>query len=134
MKKILAFSIFLFSAVLFSGCGQDINLTVYNDTGIVPGSETYCGARVEWNNGTEAHLFSGSGNSISDSNSFSVTVKEGYDVTVIGYGWYIVSDSSGNTSAASYEQSASANVYGSYLDSKKWYACLYMDKVLIYNK
>lgn len=134
MKKAAIIIALIAAMLIFSGCGQDINLTIYNDTGITPGAETYCGARVEWEQGTTAKLFSGSGNDITSSNSFVVQVKEGYDVTVIGYGVYYVEDASGNTSLASYVESSTATVYGGYLEANNWYACLYMDKVLIYKK
>lgn len=137
MKKIAIIAATAAVLSFFCGCGgQDINMTVYNDTGILPTAETYCGARVEWDKGTTAQLFSGSGNDVTSSNSFTVQVKEGYSVKVIGYGTYytVIDAAVGNTKLASYAQTATASVYGGYMEAANWYACLYLDKVLIYKK
>jgi hypothetical protein len=134
MKKTILFAGMFASIFMFYGCGQELNLTVYNDTGILPTSETYCAARVEWEGGTQSHTFSGTGTDISASNSFTVQIKEGSEATVYGYGYYYEEDSGGRTTVASYLQTGVQSVYGGYLEAPNWYACLYMDKVLIYKK
>ncbi len=134
MKKTLFAMTAIVFTVFAAGCGQDINLTVYNDTGITPYALAYCGARVETDDATTNKLFTGTGNVPENGNSFSIQVKEGRTVNIYGYGYYYQADSNGNTTLQTYSRSATAQVYGGYLESPNWYAALFMDKILIYKK
>ena len=48
------------AVLLLGGCGQDVNFTVYNTSGITPYQEQYLGATATWEKGSEANAFSAS--------------------------------------------------------------------------
>jgi len=144
MKKflILFLTAFIFS-ILFAGCGQNVQVTVWNNSGVVP---IYAG---QWLAGTLAsntgqnrtQTFLESADNITDAsdvalddyNSFTVTLKENANITVTDNGYYYANGVTGS-GATAFSNTASQTIYGGFPDAPHWYAACYINSVVIYKQ
>ncbi len=137
MKKYLV-SMILLASVLFCGCGQELNVTVYNASGISSYSEQYVLIELRsdhvdmWQT---VDTYAKNESEIDENNSFTVKLKENDTIYVEAEGEYYVEDSAGNTSLVEFDTGiSSATIYGGFMEAPSWYAACYKDGVTIYKK
>ncbi len=137
MKKYLVL-IILLTAILFCGCGQELDVTVYNASGISSYAEQYVLIELRsghvdmWKN---ADTYAKNESEIDENNSFTVKLKENDTIYVEAEGQYYVEDSGGNTSLVEFDTGTfSTTIYGGFLEAPSWYAACYKDSVTIYKK
>jgi hypothetical protein len=138
MKKLLLYSGIISSLLLFSGCGQDVNMTVYNHSNVVPYLSEYIGITANYEGGGSISFFpttsASSDNGVTADNSVVFKVKENKQVDIKAFGQYYVTDSSGNTSLAAISLTTSATVYGGFPTAPAWYAAIFVDGITVYHK
>jgi hypothetical protein len=138
MKKLLLCAGIILSMSLFTGCGQDVNMTVYNHSGVVPYLGEYIGITADYEGGG-AISFLPTTSTLSDDgvttdNSIVFKVKENKQVGIKAFGAYYVTDSSGNTSLAAISLTTTATVYGGFPTAPAWYAAVFVDGITVYHK
>ncbi len=144
MKK----SLFLIGTILififlFSGCGQNIQVTVWNNSGIVPYySGEWIDATISSNTGvtrsqefleTAVNTTGSTDVPLDNNNSFTVTLKENANITVTDNGYYYANGVS-TTTAIQFSNTASQTIYGGFPDSPHWYAACFLNSVIIYKQ
>jgi|GEM_PF-1597331 hypothetical protein len=144
-KKFILFICFSVTLLIFSGCGQEFDVTVYNKSGIVYSGTTdptYIAISAGLKNidGTNVtFLPSGvalSENDVNATNSTTFKARENETLNVYANGYEYSYDSSGNTTGISaFEISPVQQVlYGEFLSEPHWYAAVYKDNIVIYKK
>jgi len=139
MKKVLFLILAAVTAFVLSGCGQDVNVTVYNHSGVVPSGDQYIGITVEAD-GSDSLSFFPTENSLSDGeitegSSRVLKVKEGKTVSVNAWGQYFVTGADDSLSLETFEVGPqTAVVYGGFPSAPDWYAAVFMNEITIYKK
>jgi len=139
MKKVLFLTVMAAAMFILAGCGQDVNFTVYNHSGIVPSGNQYIGITVEAD-GTDSLSFFPTQNALSDSeitdgNSRVIKVKESKTVSVNAWGQVFVTGTEGELTTESFEIGPqTAVVYGGFPSAPDWYAAVFMNEITIYKK
>lgn len=128
MLIISAISIFL-----FAGCGQDVNLTVYNATGITSASGTLAISVKSDSNSDWFFPTSYAANETycSPSNSYTVKLKENTTVTVGGNG--VIFQEGGGESEITLPI-GTVLLYGGLTGAPAWYAAVNLESVVFYKK
>ena len=134
MKKTSALiTISLAVIFIFSGCGQDVNLTVYNATGITSASGWLAiSVKSEYNSDWFFPTsYAANETYCSPSNSYTVKLKENTSVTVGGNG--IVYDGEGGESEITLPI-GNVLLYGGLTGAPAWYAAVNLESVVFYKK
>ncbi|HDQ25607.1 MAG TPA: hypothetical protein ENN43_02545 [bacterium] len=137
MKKAGIILLSVFIAVMAAGCGQEMNLTVYNSTGIVSGGEQYVVLHASWDGGqkwypTSTHALDDS--YVNEKNSFTVKVKEHDTVRVSAEGAYYKDETTLVTFDLDSKGDFTQVVYGGFLEAPSWYAAVNLESVVFYKK
>ncbi len=136
MKKFLLIAVIISAIFLFSGCGQEMDVTVYN---AVP----LWGAQwIAINGHTEHHDqwfwpydYARKYDECDNSNSVTFKGKENENLNVCANGQIYEIDAGGNTSLADFSVPvASQLLYGGFLETAHWYAEVNLTSVIIYKK
>lgn len=141
MKKIAALIMLLFAVLFIAGCGQDVEVTIYNASGVYGYANQYILIEArgdhldQWKYAADvAHDDS----ELNEDNSFTVKMKENSTLEVEAEGQYYTVDGNGNTSLTKFNTNEngtfSATIYGGFPSAPKWYAACYKDGVTIYKK
>lgn len=144
MKKLLLITAILSVVFLFSGCGQEMDVTIYNTSGVTYsgiGDQTYIQITADISNldGTNITFFP-SGVALTDSecdatNSYTITGKENETLHLYAKGYRYNVDSSGNTTLVDfYVDPVNKILYGSFLEAPRWYAAVFTNSIVIYKK
>ncbi len=140
MEKIRAlFFLALASLFLFTGCGQDLNVTVINRSSISwNGSGDYIWINVNTERFNKSFLPTESAmddKDINSNNSFSFKAKENDTITINTNGKMYQVDGDGNTTLVDFESKiATATLFGGFPDAPDWYAGCYYNEIIIYRK
>ncbi len=136
MGKKLVFSLCLFIIFLFYGCGQELNVTVYNATGI---NSSYGWVAININSENNNNWFLPTEYAKNDSecnekNSLTIKLKENNTIKVAANGQYY--DMSQPTPVLTDFEvpESTATVYGGFPDPPRWYAAVNKESVIIYKK
>lgn len=135
MKKISGIIVFtVVSMFLFSGYAQDLNLTVYNSTGVT--------AATGWvainvssdknNNWFFPTTTAADETQCTSSNSTTLKFKENTTVTVLGNGVHFGPSGGANTTFTL--PTGTVTLYGGLTGAPDWYASVNMDTVVFYKK
>ncbi len=136
MKKITILFIVSLMIFFFYGCGQDVNVTVYNSTGI-NSSTGWIAINVNSENNDNWFEPTDYANNDSDcgpDNSITIKIKENSTIKVTANGYYY--DYSQPTPVlTSFEvQTSTATIYGGFPEPPNWYASVNLESVIIYKK
>ena len=142
MKKTAIIAIiFILFVFLFAGCGQKMDVTVYNTTGITQLAQQYVqmSAWLDQDQGSNyTQIPTGDAKTeayCDDTNSFTIKAKENQTLSVYSQGYYYQSDSSGNTSLVHFEDTTvTKTLTGGMLSTPHWYAAIYLNNIVIYEK
>lgn len=135
MKKIqlLTFVLIIF---LFFGCGQEVNVTVYNATGI-NSSYGWIAINIHSEDNDNWFLptdFAKNDSECNETNSLTIKLKENKTISVAANGQYY--DLSQPTPVlTNFEvEKSTATIYGGFPDAPHWYAAVNKESVIIYKK
>lgn len=136
MKKLILSAVIIFVALLFYGCGQKVDVTVYN-TGWPIGGAQWLVTSASWNGGSMNQPFTGRAYDLSGlaaNNSFTFEARENDNLVITANGQQYQIDTSGNTTLVDAEFNTGTTLYGGFLDTAHWYAAVYMDAIVIYKQ
>jgi uncharacterized protein YceK len=136
MKKIALIIIVLTVGFILSGCGQTLNFTVYNATGVTNYGGGWVAIDIDSEGQAQWLLATGTALTETDcnsTNSLSVKVKENDTVSIGGNGEYST-DGTPATLTTFTLPKGQKTVYGGFLDQPAWYAAVNMDSVIFYTK
>jgi hypothetical protein len=136
MKKFLLIAAIFAFILMFYGCGQNLDITVYNAVPV---------AGAQWimiNGHTEHHdqwmgptSFADKSDECDNTNSMSFQSPENDTLHVAANGERYVIDSTGNTTIQSYTVPDTTQVlYGGLLEQPHWYAEVNLTSVIIFKK
>ena len=137
MKNIIIILALTVSGLLLSGCGQDLDVTVYNATGITSASGWVA---IDANTNDSAQWIEPTGTALSDincdaTNSFTYKAKENATLNIGGNGQYATVDSLGAVTMHSFTLPNGTQIlYGDLLSTPHWYAAVNMQSVIFYKK
>ena len=139
MRKKLKLLLLLIMLIFLYGCGQEVNVTVYNHSGVTPYVDQYIGITASWENGGSRSFFptdsASSDSEINENNSISFKVKENSQLSVNAWGQYYETDACGNTSLVSIDLGPEVvTVYGGFPDPPSWYVAVFLNEIFIYKK
>ncbi len=136
MKKITVLIIFSSIILFFYGCGQDLNVTVYNATGI---NSSIGWIAININSENNDNWFTPTDYANNDSecdanNSITIKLKENSNISVNANGQYY--DLSQPTPVLTKFEvpAATATIYGGFPEPPHWYAAVNLESVIIYKK
>jgi len=139
MKKSLAF-LLLVSASLFilTGCGQDLNVTILNRSGISNHGYSWISIHAHTERFNKTLIpdgYAASDEDITPGNSYSFKAKENDTLQVNANGQTAEVDSDGNVTYTDFVvETQSATLFGGFPDSPDWFAAVYLNEVIIYRK
>jgi hypothetical protein len=125
------------SIILFTGCGQDLNLTVYNATGLqYPYAWMAINVNSENNdNWFEPTQYCDNDTQVNEFNSLTIKLKENSSINIGGNGVTYEDDGSGGTTTTDFTlPKGQATLYGGFPDAPEWFAAVNLESVTIYKK
>lgn len=134
MKKIITVVLTaLIASFIFTGCGQDLNLTVYNATGITSATGALAiSIKSDYNsNWFFPTSYAADETYCTPSNSYTVKLKENTEVTVGGNG--VLYEEEGGESEFTLPI-GTVLLYGGLTSAPAWYASVNMESVVFYTK
>jgi hypothetical protein len=138
MKKIIIILSMPF-IFLLSGCGQQLDVTVWNASGIESYANQWIAITANWSDGGNRNLYPYTSavdeNNLDATNSVSFKAPENSKLTVMCNGQYYTADSTGNTTLTVFATDPySQSLYGGFMDPGHWYAAAYKNAIVIYKK
>lgn len=139
MKKLFAvLALATIVSFILSGCGQDLNVTVYNATGITypytgwVAIEAHTEGNSQW---LDAVSSCNDETGVDQYNSMTFRVKENSTLEIGGNGEQWETDSNGDLVKTPITlPTGSATLYGGFPDAPEWFASVNLDSVVIYKK
>lgn len=124
----------IISSFLFTGCGQDLNLTVYNSTGVsaATGWVAINVASENNNNWFFPTTYALDESQCTSSNSTTLKLKENTTVTISGNGINFGEGDGADTSFTL--PTGEVTLYGGLTGVPAWYASVNMNTVVFYKK
>ena len=137
MKKTAIILAMFLSVFIMTGCGQEMDVTIYNATGINSTNgwiaiNAHTQANDEWILPTN---YATSDEDCDSTNSFTYKVKENDILEIGGNGVLYIDDGSGNISESEFTlPTGEKTLYGDLLSTPHWYAAVNMDSIVFYKK
>lgn len=137
MNKITVSVVLLLSLFIMSGCGQEMDVTVYNATGISSSGgwlaiNVHAPGNDQWVLPIDYAL---SDEECDSTNSFTFKAKENDNIEIGGNGATFVDDGSGNISEQEFTLPEGEKIiYGEFLATPHWYAAVNMESIVFYKK
>jgi len=137
-KSLFLGAIILGFIFLLSGCGQSLQVTVWNDSGVVPSlnGQWLAGTLTPNTGTTTSQVFletATSDSSLDGNSSFTVTLKENANITVTDNGYYYPNGVT-TSGATSFMNTATQTIYGGFPNPPHWYASCFINAVVIYKQ
>jgi len=134
-RMVLLLAVFL---MIFAGCGQDVQFTVYNSTGINSASgliwlHMSSDSIEKWHSAT---TYADTIEQLDETNSFTVKIKENETVNVHVEGKVYVRDSEGIVTG--YDEfsadSSPVTVFGGFPDAPRWFASANKESIIVFRR
>lgn len=139
MKKFLFLAAIIPAIFLFSGCGQEMDVTVYNATGITSanGSIAINGHTDKVDMWGTPSTYALSADDVNSTNSISFKAKESDTLSVSANGYICTAvDATGMCTAVQsfYVGPSEQVIYGSFMEDAHWYAAINMGSIVFFKK
>ncbi len=139
MKKAVVASIIVIFMLLFSGCGQELKITVYNATGYSTASSGWVAINAHSESFDQWILpttYAVSDAYCDANNSYTFTAKENDTIEIGGNGAEYTFDSTGNVIGQNpfTLPNGTKTIYGDFLSTPTWYAAVNMESIIFYKK
>ncbi|MFP4465902.1 MAG: hypothetical protein ACLFP1_02520 [Candidatus Goldiibacteriota bacterium] len=123
---------------LFTGCGQDVQLTVYNSTNVTS-ANGWVWLQMASDSIEQRHAATDNADTVeqlNESNSFTVKIKENEIVNVHIEGGVYTRDSEGTvTGSDEFEADSSPfTVFGGFPDAPRWFASANKESVIVFRR
>jgi len=137
MKKLLLIIFSVIILFLLFGCGQEVNVTVYNATGIPVVAGEWIAINIHSENNDNWFLpttYAKNDTECDKNNSLTIKLKENSTISVGANGKYYDLSQPTPVLTDLTVPVSTATVYGGFPDPPAWYAAVNMKSVLIYKK
>lgn len=137
MKKLLLITFSVIILFLFFGCGQEVNVTVYNATGIMSATGEWIAININSESNDNWFLpstYAKNDTECDKNNSLTIKLKENSTISVGANGQRYDLSQSPPVLTDFKVPVSTATIYGGFPDPPSWYAAVNMESVLIYKK